>query len=69
MEIEKAKKVIEAILFSAGRAVTEGELVIALELDKEQIEKIIRNMQDEYITRGIEIIKVENSYQMCSKKE
>ena len=69
MEIEKAKKVIEAILFSAGRAVTEGELVIVLELDKEQIEKIIRNMQDEYITRGIEIIKVENSYQMCSKKE
>ena len=69
MEIEKAKKAIEAILFSAGRAVTEGELVIVLELDKEQIEKIIRNMQDEYITRGIEIIKVENSYQMCSKKE
>lgn len=69
MEIEKAKKIIEAILFSAGRAVTEEELVLALELDKEQIEKIIRNMQDEYITRGIEIIRVENSYQMCSKKE
>ena len=69
MEIEKVKKIIEAILFSAGRAVTEDELVLALELDKEQIQKIIRNMQDEYITRGIEIIKVENSYQMCSKKE
>ena len=69
MEIEKAKKIIEAILFSAGRAVTEEELVLALEIDKEQIEKIIRNMQDEYITRGIEIIKIENSYQMCSKKE
>lgn len=69
MEIEKAKKIIEAILFSAGRAVTEEELVLALEIDKEQIEKIIRNMQNEYITRGIEIIKVENSYQMCSKKE
>ena len=69
MEIEKVKKIIEAILFSAGRPVTEDELVLALELDKEQIQKIIRNMQDEYITRGIEIIKVENSYQMCSKKE
>ena len=69
MEIEKKKKIIEAILFSAGRAVTEEELVLALEIDKEQIEKIIRNMQNEYITRGIEIIKVENSYQMCSKKE
>ena len=69
MEIEKVKKIIEAILFSAGRPVTEDELVLALELDKEQIQKIIRNMQNEYITRGIEIIKVENSYQMCSKKE
>ena len=69
MEIEKTKNIIEAILFSAGRAVTEEELILALEIDKEQIEKIIRNMQDEYITRGIEIIKIENSYQMCSRKE
>ncbi len=69
MEIEKVKKIIEAILFSAGRAVTEEELVLALEIDKEQIEKIIRSMQDEYITRGVEIIKIENKYQMCSKKE
>ena len=53
MEIEKAKKIIEAILFSAGRAVTEEELVLALEIDKEQIEKIIRNMQDEFINSSI----------------
>lgn len=69
MEIQKAKSIIEAILFSAGRIVTEDELVLALEIDKNQIEEIIRSMQEDYKTRGIQIIKVENGYQMCSKKE
>ena len=69
MEIQKTKSIIEAILFSAGRIVTEDELVLALEIDKNQIEEIIRSMQEDYKTRGIQIIKVENGYQMCSKKE
>ena len=69
MEIEKRKSIIEAILFAAGRIVSEDELVLSLEINKEQIETIIRNMQEEYKTRGIEIIKVENGYQLCTKKE
>ena len=69
METEKIKSIIEAILFSAGRIVTEEELVLALEIDKEQITQIIKNMQEEFKTRGIEIIKIENGYQMCSKSE
>lgn len=69
MEIEKIKATIEAILFVAGRIVTEEELVVALEISKEQIKEIIRNMQEESKSRGIEIIKVENGYQLCSKKE
>ena len=69
MEIEKIKAIIEAILFAAGRIVTEEELILALEIDSKQIEQIIRSMQQDYKTRGIEIIKVENGYQLCSKKE
>ena len=69
MEIEKIKSIIEAILFSAGRIVTQEELILALELNKEQIEPIIKQMQEEYKNRGIELIKVENGYQLCSKKE
>ena len=34
MEIEKIKAIIEAILFSAGRIVTQEELILALELNK-----------------------------------
>ena len=69
MEIQKIKSIIEAILFSAGRVVTEEELVLALEIDKKQIEEIVKSMKEDYKTRGIEIIKVENGYQLCSKKE
>ena len=69
MEIQKIKATIEAILFAAGRTVTQEELVLALEIDKNQIEEIIKNMQEEFKTRGIEIIKVEQGYQLCSKSE
>ena len=69
MEIQKIKATIEAILFAAGRVVTIEELVIALEINQNQIEEIIQNMQSEFIDRGIEIIKLENGYQLCSKKE
>ena len=69
MEIQKIKTIIEAILFASGRIVSIEELILALEIDKEQIEKIIKNMQEEYKTRGIEIIKIDNGYQLCTKKE
>lgn len=71
MEIEKAKSIIEAILFAAGRPVTKNELVLALEIAKEDIENIARSMQEEYKKddRGIELIQVNDSYQLCTKKE
>lgn len=71
MEIEKIKAIIESILFAAGREVKIEELILVLEISKEEIEKIIKNMQEEYKqkNRGIEIIKMENSYQMCTKPE
>ena len=71
MEIKKAEAVIEAILFAAGREVTIDELKLILELKKEEIETIIENMNLKYKeeNRGIEIIKLENNYQMSAKKE
>ena len=69
MEIQKIKETIEAILFAAGRMVTIEELVLALEIDKNQLEEIIENMKEDYKTRGIELIKIENGYQLCTKKE
>ena len=69
MGIQKQKEIIEAILFSAGRVVTQEELVLALEIDKKQVEELVKNMQKDFANRGIEIIKIEDGYQLCSKKE
>lgn len=71
MEINKIKSVIEAILFAAGRPVSEKELVLSLEIPEEDIQNIIAKMQEEYKeeSRGIEIIRIENNYQLCTKKD
>lgn len=71
MEIGKVEAIIEAILFACGREVKITELVSALEMNEEDIIKIIENMNEELKkrNRGIEIIKLNDSYQMCTKKE
>lgn len=71
MEVEKVKSIIEAILFAAGRQVSVKELMLILEMAQEDIESIIAAMQEDYKNekRGIEIIKVDDSYQLCTKKE
>ena len=71
MEIDKIKSIIEAILFAAGRQVSIKELMISLEIPREELENIIVSMQEDYKiqNRGIEIIKLEDSYQLCTKKE
>ena len=71
MEINQKKSIIEAIFFATGRPVTKNELILALEISAEDIDNIIKSMQEEYKKedRGIELISIENSYQLCTKKE
>ena len=71
MELEKAKGIIEAILFAAGREVRINELMSALELSSEEIIKAINSLKSDYAKedRGISIINVDESYQLCTKKE
>ena len=71
MEIEKSKAIIEAILFAAGRIVKSSELILVLEKNEEEIHTIIKSMQEDYKAnnRGIEIIQVEDGYQLVTKKE
>ena len=71
MELEKIQSIIESILFASGRMVSIEELELALEVTRTDIEKILEKMQEEYKAqnRGIELIKLNNGYQLCSKKE
>lgn len=71
MDINKTKQVIESILFAVGRDISLEELSVVLELTPKDTEEIIESMKTEFEEqgRGIEIIKVNNGYQLCSKKE
>ena len=71
MEIEKSKAIIEAILFAAGRIVKISELILVLEKNEEEIHTIIKSMQADYKAnnRGIEIIQVEDGYQLATKRD
>ena len=71
MQINKTKAIIEAILFSAGREVKKNELMLTLELSSEEIDEIITIMQQDYKNeeRGIEVIKIDDGYQLCTKKD
>lgn len=71
MEKEKIKGVIEAILFASGRVVKIRELMSLLELNSEDIISSIAELESEYeaLGRGLEIVRVEDGYQLASKKE
>ena len=71
MELEKTKAIKETILFSVGREEKIKEIMYSLEISEEEIKNILENMKLEYEkeNRGIEIIKINDTYQLCTKKE
>lgn len=69
--MQKIEAAIEAILFTMGDSVELSKIAAAIEHDEDTTRKIIYNMMDKYDAkdRGIQIIELENSFQMCSKAE
>lgn len=61
----------EAILFSMGDAVEAVHIAQALEQDIETIKYILNSMMESYkaADRGIMLIELDGSYQLCTKKE
>ena len=71
MDIKKIESVIEAILFTMGESVEASRIAKVIEQDTATTKKIIRNMMLRYEEedRGIRIIELGDSFQMCTKKE
>ena len=69
MEITKLEAVIEAILFTMGDSVEVSKIAAAIEHDEETTRKLVHNMMDKYQKedRGVKIIELEDSFQMCTK--
>ena len=71
MSIEKTEAAIEAILFTMGESVEAEKIAVAIDHDVDTTVKIIHNMMDKYENedRGIKIIELEGSFQLCTKEE
>lgn len=71
MSERNCKCAIEAILFASGESVSIGRIAAALELTKNEAERLAEELMAEYISaqRGITIIRLEDSYQMVSVKD
>ncbi len=68
MEIRKIQGAIEAILFASGEPVPEARLAEVLSLDRETAKKLLTLLMDRYNkpSSGIHIVKLGDSYQMCT---
>ena len=69
---KKIKGIIEAILFTMGRAVPLEQLTAVLEMDRESLRELLLEMKEEYNkeeARGICLIELDDSWQICTKIE
>lgn len=71
MDKDYLKAAIEAILFAKGEPVSINELGGALNLKRPEILDLLTELRDDYADskRGIEIIKVDDSYELATKKD
>ena len=73
MRREEIKSIIEAIMFAYSDPISIGELnnIINEELSRKEIELMLNSLIDEYRenNRGIQIIKLEDKYQMTTNKD
>lgn len=73
MRRSQIKNIIEAILFSYAKPISIEELNMAIneELSPREIELMLHKLIEEYKEndRGIQIIKIEDKFQMCSNEE
>jgi segregation and condensation protein B len=69
MEIKNLMAMIEAILFTMGEAVEVDRIASALDHDVDTVRRVIHNMMDLYQEeeRGLQIIELNNSFQLCTK--
>lgn len=71
LEIKRIEGIIEAILFTMGDSVELNKIASAIEHDENTTRKMIHQMMDKYKEedRGVRIVELEDSYQMCTKAE
>ncbi len=68
--MDRNKSIIEGILFAKGEPVAAEDIAAVLEVDAAEARKLTDELAAEYVNegRGIRIIRLEDSYQMCTDR-
>ena len=71
MELKEMEAALEGILFAAGEPVGVERLCLALEADRPTVEAVAQRLSDQYSyeRRGVRLLKLDNSFQLCSAPE
>ena len=71
MDNQNYKAIIESILFTMGESVELSKIAAAIELDKNETKRLLDELIKDYESadRGIAIMELDGSYQMCTKPE
>ena len=71
MELKEIESAIEGILFAAGEPVGVERLCLALDIDRDTADAVCRRLADQYSyeRRGIRLLRLDSSYQLCSAPE
>ena len=71
MDHKELARVCEAILFAAGEPVETERLSFVTETDPDEVRAVLRELMDLYAfeRRGIRILRLEDSWQMCSQND
>ncbi len=71
LDTKELEAAAEGILFASGEPVHIDRICLALGLDRRTAEQVLQNLADYYAfeRRGIRLIQVENTWQLCSAPE
>ena len=70
-EMTEIEAAVEGILVASGEPVAVDRICVALDMDRPTVELVLQRLQDyySYERRGIRLLKMEDSYQLCSAPE
>ena len=71
MELKEMEAALEGILFAAGEPVGVERLCLTLDADRPTVDAVAQRLADQYSYehRGIRLLKLDNSFQLCSAPE
>jgi len=71
MERDEVRASAEALLFTMGDSISAADLAAAIGVEEPEMREVLRNMQQDYeaADRGIRLLRLEDNWQLCTKKE